>query len=229
MNLAYALQQIMAFTATLDPRMAVLLFVICAIGEFGISIPYVLESVWLLVGYQLGASMVSPLHLVGLWFAAQCGRQVGAMALYHVGGFGSTPLIRFYDKLRMTRFFSKVTVEAHAFNRINLSSPFSVGFGRLFGMRIPLTLILGAKKKLKTLSMGILIASIIWDTIYIAVGLTVGATAVVKPLYMFFYSLVGLTLIYLITFLVRRVIRHLKPANSSISHQPTLVIEDKNV
>ena len=61
MNLAYALQQIVAFTATLDPRMAALLFIICAIGEFGISIPYVLESVWLLVGYQLGASMVSPL------------------------------------------------------------------------------------------------------------------------------------------------------------------------
>ena len=78
MSLENVLSQIVGFTATLDPRMAALLFLICAIGEFGISVPYVLESVWLLVGYQLGAGVLSPLEMVGLWLAAQCGRQAGS-------------------------------------------------------------------------------------------------------------------------------------------------------
>ena len=217
MNLGNAVAQILALTATLDPRTAALLFVICAIGEFGISIPYVLESVWLLVGYQLGAGVLSPLHLVGLWLAAQCGRQAGSMALYHVARFGSIPLIRFYHNKRISRFIPKVVVNSGVLNRINLVSPFSVAFGRLFGLRIPLTLTLAVKKSLRTLSMGVLLSSVAWDTIYISLGTAVGTTAVIKPVYMLFYSLAGLTLIYLITFVVRRLITHPQTASSSVS------------
>lgn len=206
MNLENAVAQILALTTTLDPRMVALLFVICAIGEFGISIPYVMESIWLLVGYQLGTGVLSPLHLVVLWLAAQCGRQVGTVALYHVGRFGSMPLNKFYNKQRVSRFISKVA-NSKVLNRINISSPFSVAYGRLFGMRIPLTLTLGVKRRLKMLSMGVLISSVVWDMVYIAVGLTVGATAVIRPVNMFFYSLAGLTLVYLITVAVRRLIR----------------------
>jgi membrane-associated protein len=229
MNLENAVAQILALTSTLDPRMAALLFVICAIGEFGISIPYVLESVWLLVGYQLGAGVLSPLHLAVLWLAAQCGRQVGATALYHMGRLGSTPIVRFYNNKRLSRFIPKAVANSRVLNHINLSSPFSVAFGRLFGMRIPLTLTSAVKKRQRTLLMGVLLSSLVWDTIYISVGLTVGATAVVKPVYMFSYSLAGLTLIYLITFLVRRLIKRPQPASDSVSHSPTLATEDKNV
>jgi len=229
MSLENALTQILQLTTTLDPRMAALLFIICTIGEFGISIPYVLESIWLLVGYQLGAGVLSPLHLVGLWLAAQCGRQAGSMALYHVAKFGTTPLVRFYHKQRGSRFFPKVTVNSKILNRINLSSPFSVAFGRLFGMRIPLTLTLAVKKRQRMLSMGVLLSSVVWDTIYISLGIAVGTTTAIKPVHMFLASAAGLTLIYLITFLVRRLIRRLHPASSSVSHSPTLATEDKNV
>jgi membrane-associated protein len=218
MNLGNAVAQILALTSTLDPRMAALLFAICAIGEFGFSIPYVLESVWLLVGYQLGAGVLSPLHLVGLWLAAQCGRQLGATILYHVGRFGSMPLVRFYNNKRLSRFIPRVVANSRVLNRINLSSPFSVAFGRLFWMRIPLTLTLGVKKRLGMLLMGVLLSSLVWDVVYISVGLTVGAMAVVEPVYMFFYSLAGLTLVYLITFLVRRLIRRPQPASGSVSN-----------
>lgn len=215
MGLGDAIAQLLAFTTTLDPRTAAVLFFICAIGEFGISIPYVLETIWLLVGYHLvphiGSEVLSPPHLVGLWLAAQCGRQVGALALYHTGRFGSTSLLRFYNNSRVSRFFSRVA-KSRVLKRIDLSSPFSVAFGRLFWMRIPLSLTLGVMKKLKTLSMGVLISSLIWDAVYISVGLIVGATAQIKPLQMFIYSLAGLTLIYLITFLVRRLIRRPQPA-----------------
>jgi membrane-associated protein len=210
MSLENALSQIVAFTATLDPRMATLLFVICAIGEFGISIPYVLESLWLLVGYHLGGGVLSPFHLVGLWLAAKCGRQAGSVALYHVARFGSIPLIRFYHNKRISRFIPKVMVNSGMLNRINLASPFSVGLGRLFGLRIPLTLTLGVKKSLTTLSMGVLLSSSVWDAIYISLGIAVGTTAVIKAVYMPFYSLAGLTLIYLITFIVRHLKKHLQ-------------------
>jgi membrane protein DedA with SNARE-associated domain len=226
MNLTNALPQILSFTGTLDPRMAALFFILCAIGEFGVSIPYILEGVWLLAGYQLGAGVLSPIHLIGLWLAAQCGRQVGAMALYRVGRFGTKPLVGLYHKLHLTRFFSRVTAKSGAFNRINLASPFSVAYGRLLGMRIPLALTLGVKKKPKMLSMGVLISSIIWDAAYISLGIIFGSTTAIKPVYMFFASLAGLTIIYLVTFIVRRVIRRLKPASSSASRSPVTITED---
>jgi membrane-associated protein len=205
-----------AFTATLDPRMAALLFIICAIGEFGISIPYVLESIWLLVGYQLGTGVLSPLHLVGLWLAAQGGRQLGSTALYYAGRFSSIPLVRFYNKQRLSRFTSKLA-NSKVLSRINLASPFSVAFGRLFGMRIPLTLTLAVKKRLRTLSTGVLLSSMVWDGIYISIGITVGTTVAIKPVYMLLASVAGLTLIYLGTFIVRRLKKHFQPASSSVS------------
>jgi membrane-associated protein len=207
MNLGNALQQIVAFTATLDPRMAVLLFVICAIGEFGMSVPYVLESVWLLTGYQLGAGILSPLHLAGLWLAAQCGRQVGALALYRVARFGTPSLLRFYQKLHLARFFNRITAKSGTFSSLDLSSPFSVAYGRLFGMRIPIALALAVKRKPAMLSLGVLLSSAVWDVSYISLGVIFGSTAAVKPVYMFLVSFAGLTVVYLVTLTVRSLIK----------------------
>ena len=110
------------------------------------------------------------------------------MALYHVGRFGSIPLLRFYNK-RAYHDFSPRVANSRVLSRINLSSPFSVAFGRLFAMRIPLTLTLGVKRDLKTLSMGVLISSIVWDAVYIAVGLTVGSDGGGKAgLYVFLFA-----------------------------------------
>jgi membrane-associated protein len=214
-SLENALQQIMALTTVFDPRMAALLFFTCAIGEFGLPFPYVLESIWLLAGYHLGAGVLSPLHLLGLWFAAQCGRQVGAMALYRVGRLGATPLASLYQKLHLARFLSRITAKSSAFSRINLASPFSVAYGRLFGMRIPVTLTLAVRKSLRTLSIGVLLSSIVWDAVYISLGIIFGSATGIKPYYMFLASLAGLTLIYLVTFAVRRLLKRPQPAGGT--------------
>jgi hypothetical protein len=220
MNFEGALQQIVAFTATLDPRMAALLFVICAVGEFGISIPYVLEGVWLLTGYQLGSGVLSPLHLVGLWLAAQCGRQVGAMMLYRTARFGTPSLFRLYNKLHLARFFSRLTSKSSTFNHhVNLLSPFSVAYGRLFGMRIPVALALAIKRKPQMLALGVLLSSIVWDAAYISLGVVFGSTMVIKPVYMFLASLVGLTILYLVTFIVRRLLNRFRVGSVSASDQ----------
>lgn len=217
MNLENALAQVLQLTSALDPRTAALLFIICAIGEFGVSVPYVLESMWLLIGYHFGISSLSPFHLLGLWLAAQVGRQVGSMTLYRLARFGTNPIIKFYHKQRISRFLPKIPVNAKVLSRINLSSPFSVAFGRLCGLRIPIALMLAVRKKLKTMSLGVLLSSVVWDAIYISLGIAVGATAVLKPIHMFFASLAGLTLIYLMTYVVRRFIRRPQPASDSAS------------
>ena len=220
MNLTGILQQIVAFTATLDPRMAALLFVICAVGEFGISIPYVLESIWLLVGYQLGSGVLSPLHLAGLWLAAQCGRQAGAMVLYRVARFGTPSLVRFYNKLHLARFFSGLTARSGTLNHhVNLLSPFSVAYGRLFGMRIPVALALAVKRKPQMLSLGVLLSSIVWDTVYISLGVIFGSTVAIKSVYMFLASLAGLTIIYVVIYTLRRLLNRFMVASVSASDQ----------
>ena len=213
MSLGNVLAQFLQLTASLDPRTAAFLFVICAIGEFGLSIPYVLESVWLLMGYQLGTGVLSPVHLLGLWLAAQCGRQVGSLALYHVARLGTTPLSRLYSKQRRSRFWPKVSINHRVLNRLNFTSPFSVAYGRLFGLRIPLTITLAVRKSLVTLLAGVLLSSVVWDAAYIILGATVGRTAVVKPVQMLLASVAGLTLLYLVIFIVRRWLRRPQPAS----------------
>jgi membrane-associated protein len=73
----------------------------------------------------------------------------------------------------------------------------------LIWLRIPITLILGAKRQLKTLSLGILLASLVWDGMYICLGAVVGAHAALKPAQMIIYSLIGLTVLYAVSFAVR--------------------------
>ena len=59
MDLEGFLRGIVDFTATLDPRMALLLFVICTLGEIGIAIPFLLEFLWVNVGLNVGAGKIS--------------------------------------------------------------------------------------------------------------------------------------------------------------------------
>ena len=60
MDLEAFLQGIVDFTATLDPRMALLLFVICCLGEIGISILFLLEFLWVNVRINLGPGKLPP-------------------------------------------------------------------------------------------------------------------------------------------------------------------------
>jgi membrane protein DedA with SNARE-associated domain len=213
MNLESWLQQIVSFTATLDPRMAILLFLLCAIGEIGLGIPYVLESIWLLVGFNIGAGEISPWHVIILWLAAQAGRQVGNIGLYYIARLGMPALTGFYHKIHMDRIFKRLMARSGAVSRINIASPFSVAFGRLIGMRIPMLLVMAAKKRLGMLSLGVLLSSIIWDVLYIAIGAIFGSTLDIEPGYMLLFSIVGLTAIYLITFTIRILVqRKRKPA-----------------
>lgn len=211
MNLEVIFQQVFNLAGTFNPTLIVFLFLICSIGEFGASVPYLLETVWLLSGYNFGNGVLSFLDLVLLWLVAQVGRQIGGTMLYYLGRFGSMPLIKLYNKHFGASLSEKLSGSSvmpfNLFRRMNFLSPFSIALGRLFGLRIPLTLTLSVKKQLRTLLLGIVLSSLVWDGIYISLGIVVGANVVLEPFQMILYSLAGLTLLYVASFAVRRLLR----------------------
>lgn len=214
MNLETILTQILDATGAFNPKIAVVLYAICAIGEFGPAIPYLLETIWLMAGYQLatwislhGARGLSPSDLFLFWLIAQIGRQTGSTALYSVSRVGSTHLMKLYKKYLEGRLAKRQIIPAGVKRRLLDISPFSVALGRLFGLRIPLALTLGARRKLKVLSLGVLLSSLVFDAIYLFIGATVGATTSVEPVNMFFYSLLGLTVLYAVTLAIRLIKR----------------------
>jgi membrane protein DedA with SNARE-associated domain len=205
MNFAGLIQEAFKIAGTYDLKLVVFLFLICAIGEFGlISIPYLLETIWLSSGYNFSIGVLNPYHLVFLWLVAQVARQTGAIILFYCGRFGSVPFVKLYQKYIKARLSKKLSNQSSPFKffKMNVLSPFSVAAGRLLGLRIPLSLAVGANRQLRTNILGILLASLIWDSIYIVLGIF-GGRIQLKPSQMMLYSLVGLTAIYVVTLTVR--------------------------
>ncbi len=211
MNLEVIFQQVFNLAGTFNCTVVVFLFLLCSIGEFGASVPYLLETVWLSSGYNFGTGVIPFLDLALLWLVAQVGRQTGAIMLYHLGRFGSMPLMKLYHKHFQTSLSGKLSdnnaMPFNLFRKMNFLSPFSVALGRLFGLRIPLTLTLAVKKQFKKLLLGIVLSSLVWDSMYIFLGTVVGANVVLKPTQMISYSLIGLTILYAVSFAIRRLLK----------------------
>jgi hypothetical protein len=200
-----ALSRVLQLISTLDPLVALLLFAICFLGEISlVALPYLLESAWILIGYQLGRGALPPVYFLGYWLASQTGRQAGAIGLFYLLRIGSNPLVRYYNAHNLGRFIPRALANSQMVKRLNLSTPLSTALGRLIGLRLPVTLMLAMTKKLRTLLLGVLFSSLVWDAIYITLGFTAGATAAIKPSQLFFLSIGGLSVVYLVTFLVNR-------------------------
>jgi membrane protein DedA with SNARE-associated domain len=199
MNLASLAQQILNLAGTFNPKLLVFLFLICSIGELGVSVPYVLETVWLSSGYNISTGALSPLEFVLLWLVAQSGRQIGATGLYYLGQFGSMPLMklyrRYFDSAMSERLSKNNSWWLRLFCRVDLLSPLSTALGRLIGLRVPMTLTLGVKRQLRNLLLGVLLSSLVFDGICVSLGV-VGGQTLLSPAEMVIYSFTGLTLIY---------------------------------
>ncbi len=215
MNLDPLLHYILAFTGNINPGLLTALFLMTSIGEmFGFSIPYLLETIWLLTGYHLANGTLPFTHFLLIWATSEAGRQTGAVALYRISRLGSTPLMRLYHRLFPTgqspqpstwsRFASFRFVR-----RINYLSAFSVAIGRLVWLRIPLTLTLAVYKKWQTLMIAVLLSSMVWDATYIIIG-AIGRNVVPRPTHMILYSLGGLTVLYAVTLLARQLRKRAK-------------------
>jgi membrane-associated protein len=219
MNLSGLLAQALEITSTFNPKIAIILFLLCAIGEIGFTLPYILETIWLLAGYQLvrGNPPLPPGDLLLIWLVAQAGRQTGSLALYYSAALGLGPLRKFYRKFIEPRFPKKQIIPPRLVKYLANPSPFSVAMGRLVGLRVPMAIAMSARQKLSHLALGVLLSSIIWDGIYLIIGATVGAAVVPEPQYMLLYSVGGLTVLYLVTLGVRYLLRLRTTRNKSAS------------
>ncbi len=205
MNLSALLSQVLEVTSSFNPKIAAILFILCAIGEVGFALPYVLETMWLLAGYNVAQGTLHPLDLLYMWLIAQAGRQTGSLALYYSSMLGMIPIRKFYRKYIESRIPKKLTVPPSIAKSLSNPSPFSISMGRLIGLRIPMAVTMSVKQKLSTLVLAVLLSSIVWDGIYLILGSTVGGRIIpqAQSKYMVLYSLAGLTVLYVITLLIR--------------------------
>jgi len=208
MNLAELFSQVFSLAGTYSLTFATFMFLICFAGEaLAIAVPYVLETMWLLAGYQLSKGMMSLPQLLVLLLSAQAGRQTGALVFGMLGRLGITPLKKLLERFKIFSSLSQGTL-ARMMQRVNLLSPFSVALGRLMWLRVPLTLLLSAQKKFGLLALAVLISGIVWDCTYVFLGSVVGATMKVDTFYVILLFVAGLTVLYVIGFVARRVYQY---------------------
>jgi len=77
---------------------------------------------------------------------------------------------------------------------------------------------LSVRRDLKTLLLAVMLSTLVYDGAYIILGAVVGTTVTQEPIHLLPYLLAGLTLLYLITFAARRLLRKIarnrQPENS---------------
>ncbi len=199
--------QALEITGAFNFKIAVILFLLCSIGEIGFALPYILETIWLIAGYQLGTHTLAPLDLLKIWLVAQAGRQTGSLVLYYSGVLGMRPLKRLYKRFVEPHLPKKSLVPSGLLKRLSNPTPISIAAGRLIGLRIPMALTVSARQKLLNLALGVVISSVIWDGVYLIIGSTLGPKVVPKPEYVLLYSVGVLTALYLTIIGVRQLVK----------------------
>jgi membrane-associated protein len=218
MNLQDIGQEIVELAGTFNIWLIIALFILPAISEFGLSIPYLMETIWIIIGYQFFTGSILIFQLLILWSAVVSGRMIGAIILFHLAKLGSPRVMKLYHKLFKTVLTENTTIPnflGRLLQKINISSPFSVTFGRLIWFKIPLTLTLGIRSQLKSLLLAVLLSSLIWDATYIIVGV-VGGNARLQPPWLVLYSLSALTVVYGLFFISQRLLRLKRLNNGTI-------------
>jgi membrane-associated protein len=209
------LKQIPVFLGTFDLELVLLLFALCFLGELLLaSVPYLLETVWLVAGFNLASGNLSVLQFLILWLAAVAGREAGVLLLFSVSRLGSLPLTRLYQKYlekRFKKFSGKDNWMAKISKKLDTRlSPFTIAMGRLIGLGTPLTVLLGVKKHYKELFFGVLMSSLVFDGMFVIVGMVVGKNTMLKPWEKVVFSLIGLTVFYSVVFGIQQVTKYFK-------------------
>lgn len=219
------LSQCMSWVGAFSFRIAIVVFAISFLGEgFLISIPLVFETIFLAAGYQLSEGVLPFWDMILLALMSQLGRQAGALVLFVLSRSSTSFLGKFIAK-RLPKKQNEENRSLRLLDKIDRISPFGVALGRLLWLRVPLTLILGARRRLKTLVLGIAISSTVYETVYISLGAIVGKTANIKSPYMLLYFAGGLAAFYAAVFGIRMSIKALRKrskAKTGATPSPTV-------
>ena len=207
----------MSLIGAFDPKIILILFILFWIGESsGLSVPYLIETTWLLAGYQVVHDQLVFPKLLLLLFAAQLGRQFGAGTLYVVVRRGESIFAarfpkrfkKLTDRFKIQTDMTSSTPFASLWHRLNFSSPFPVALGMLLWLRLPLAFYLSAKGKLRVFLSATSLSGIVYDGTYIGIGAILGTTTTLKPIQMIPYFIVVMTAIYILTFVIRKILNN---------------------
>lgn len=201
--------------STFDLHVGLFFFILCLLGEaFNIFIPFLFETTLMMVGYYVSKGTFSFLDIFYLLVATTLGRLIGSYILYTLGRGGTLLLNKLRNRLKINANVNDLWL-ARLLRRVNLVNPFSVAAGRLLWLRIPLTLILSARRELKTLSLAVILSTLIFDGAYIIIGAVVGTNFAQEPIRLLPYLMAGLIVLYLLTFLTKRLLARMFRANKT--------------
>jgi len=208
MNIADIIKEIITFAGTYNPLLIICLFVLLLLNEFGFFIPCLLETIWIIVGYNLHVGSISVYQAVALMAASMAGHLTGSLILYNLSKLGSPWILKVYHRFinsSTTSTFAKSnSLPVRILKKANLLSPYPVALGRLLWMKIPLTLTLGVRKNLRTLMLAVMLSSFVSDSTICTLGF-IGGSMKLNPLQTIFYSMAGIFLIYTVIFILKKV------------------------
>lgn len=157
-------------TAGFNPRNAGGIFVIAFLAEFYIQAPLVLESLWLLVGYQSKTNYISLANSIVLLVAAQTARQMAMLLAYNAFLVINNPLSKLYrQRLVKSNLYKKYLERQGYFDAV--FTPIPVVFtGMLTPLNGPIKVMLIVRRKLRHLMIGTWLSGMTFDTLYLVLG-----------------------------------------------------------
>lgn len=157
-------------TGDFNLKIALGILLLTIIGEANLHVPLLMESVWLVMGYQAGTSSSAIADLVVLFLIAQSGRQIGMSAIYYIFESVNAPLSRLFARsLGSNRYYKKYAQHKYLTSVEFLSVP-SATLGMMTPLNGPIKVILVVKRKLKTLLVSTLLSGMTFDATYIVMG-----------------------------------------------------------
>jgi hypothetical protein len=191
------------------PVLWLLIFGLCLVNEcIAASIPYVLETTWLMAGVLLGDGEISWLIVAPLVLAAVLGRLAGMSLFYFLVTAGSPWFFRRFPKLR-------VRLDDSNFSRRLQSRHWSVSLwialGRLLWLRFPISIVMALSKRYWALAAGVAISALVFEVTFIGVGATVGNAVDLGPAQLLPYFLLAITASFVIGMGIRQLWRVIWP------------------
>lgn len=160
---------VLDISSAFNPAIIGSFFLITMLGEINLQIPLLMESIWLLVGYQSWVNNMALLNTALILLAAQVGRQISMLALYHFFPVINRPVSKLLMKpARFNQFYRKHLDHDHFDVRYLSSLPATLGM--LTPLNGPLKLLLVWRRRLKSLLIGTLLSGVVFDGVYLLAG-----------------------------------------------------------
>ena len=151
------------------------LFLVLALVEFGVPFPFVLQGVRFFIGYELAQGRLAVLLLVLVFIA---GRLAGSAGVYLLARLVGPPFVGFFRKRFRTVRDNMDKLQVRL-NPQSMRSVLYVILGRFTpGLMVPTSLASGTiGLRWGYLALGVLVASLVFDVTFIALGVVWGREA----------------------------------------------------